>query len=54
MADRLNSYNHYLGTPDYLAKDIERYRAVTPASLQSFAKDQLTPELTRRDARRPG
>ena len=42
VADRLNSYNHYLGTPDYLAKDVERYRAVTPASLQSFAKDQLT------------
>ena len=42
VADRLNSYNHYLGTPDYLAKDIERYRAVTAASLQSFAKDQLT------------
>jgi zinc protease len=43
VADRLNSYNHYLGTPDYLTKDIERYRAVTAASLQSFAKDQLTP-----------
>ena len=42
VADRLNSYNHYLGTPDYLTKDIERYRAVTTASLQSFAKDQLT------------
>ena len=42
VADRLNSYNHYLGTPDYLAKDVERYRAVTAASLQSFAKDQLT------------
>ena len=42
VADRLNSYNHYLGTPDYLVKDIERYRAVTAASLQSFAKEQLT------------
>ena len=42
VADRLNSYNHYLGTPDYLTKDIERYRAVTGDSLQSFAKDQLT------------
>jgi zinc protease len=41
IADRLNSYNHYLGTPDYLAKDIERYRAVTAASVQAFAKEQL-------------
>jgi zinc protease len=41
VADRLNSYNHYLGTPDYLEKDILRYRAVTPATIQSFAKDQL-------------
>jgi zinc protease len=43
IADRLNSYNHYLGTPDYLPKDIERYRAVTGPSLQAFAKEQLSP-----------
>jgi zinc protease len=42
VADRLNSYNHYLGTPDYLEKDVQRYRAVTPASVQAFAKDQLS------------
>jgi len=41
VADRLNSYNHYLGTPDYLEKDILRYRSVTPATVQTFAKDQL-------------
>ena len=41
VADRLNSYNHYLGTPDYLRKDIERYRAVTPASVRAFASGQL-------------
>ena len=41
VADRLNSYNHYLGTPDYLEKDVQRYRAVTPASVQAFAKEQL-------------
>ncbi len=41
VADRLNSYNHYLGTPDYLRNDIERYRAVTPASVRAFASDQL-------------
>ena len=41
VADRLNMYNHFLGTPDYLQKDIQRYRAVTPASVQTFASDQL-------------
>ena len=41
VANRLNSYNHYLGTPDYLQQDVERYRAVTPASVQAFARDQL-------------
>src|SRR5262245_1608181 len=43
VADRLNMYNHYLGTPDYLAKDFQRYRDVTPASVKSFAQDYLTP-----------
>ena len=41
VADRLNSYNHFLGTPDYLQKDIQRYDAVTPAAIQTFARDQL-------------
>src|SRR5687768_6882039 len=43
VADRLNMYNHYLGTPDYLEKDILRYRAVTPATALAFAKEYLTP-----------
>jgi zinc protease len=42
VSDRLNSYNHYLGTPDYFDKDIQRYRAVTPASVQAFAREYLT------------
>jgi zinc protease len=42
VADRLNLYNHYLGTPEYLDKDIQRYRAVTPASLQTFVREFLT------------
>jgi zinc protease len=42
VADRLNAYNHYLGTPDYLQQDIARYRAVTPATVQAFAKTHLT------------
>jgi zinc protease len=41
VADRLNSYNHYVKTPDYLQQDIARYRAVTPASVQEFAKTYL-------------
>ena len=41
VADRLNMYNHFLGTPDYLQKDIQRYRAVSPASVRTFASDQL-------------
>jgi zinc protease len=43
VADRLNMYNHYLGTPDYLEKDILRYRAVTPATAAAFAKEYLAP-----------
>ena len=43
VADRLNSYNHYLKNPDYLQQDIARYRAVTPASVLAFAKSQLAP-----------
>jgi len=41
IADRLNSYNHYLGNPDYLQQDVQRYRAVTASTLQTFARDQL-------------
>jgi zinc protease len=41
VADRLNMYNHYLGTPDFLEKDILRYRAVTPATALAFAKQYL-------------
>jgi zinc protease len=43
IADRLNSYNHYLREPGYLADDIRRYRAVTPASVLAFAKANLAP-----------
>src|SRR5215475_2261214 len=43
VADRLNTYDHYLGDPGYLPKDIQRYRDVTPASVKGFAQDQLAP-----------
>ena len=41
IADRLNSYNHYLGDPAYLPKDIQRYRDVTPATVKAFVGQQL-------------
>jgi len=41
VADRLNSYNHYLGTPDFLGADIARYENASVEALQTFAKDQL-------------
>jgi zinc protease len=41
VADLLNSYNHYLGTPDFLAADIARYENATRESVQAFAKEQL-------------
>jgi zinc protease len=43
IADRLNTYNHYLKNPDYLQQDVQRYRNVTAATLQTFARDQLAP-----------
>jgi zinc protease len=43
VADLLNSYNHYLGDPGYLSRDLQRYRDTTPASVRAFAQQQLTP-----------
>ena len=42
VADRLNTYEHYLGDPGYLAKDLARYRATTPESVKAFAAKYLT------------
>ncbi len=33
-SDVLNRYNTFLGTPDRMAADLQRYRALTPASVQ--------------------
>jgi zinc protease len=41
VADRLNSYNHYLATPDFLAADIGRYESASVQSLKAFAQTQL-------------
>lgn len=43
-AETLQRYNHYLGTTDYLEKDLERYRSVTPESIQQFISQYLTAE----------
>jgi zinc protease len=42
VADRLNQYNHYLGDPNYLAQDLERYEKVTPAAAQKLAQEKLS------------
>src|SRR5258708_2945857 len=41
VADRLNSYNHYLETPDFLAADIARYENASKESIEAFAQGQL-------------
>jgi zinc protease len=41
VADLLNRYNHYLGTPDFLSKDIQRYRGITPDSVRAVAQQYL-------------
>ncbi len=43
VADLLNHYNHYLGTPDYLVQDVARRRRVTPDSARQFAQQYLRP-----------
>ena len=42
-ADRLNSYEHYLGNPDYLPQDLQRYRGATVDGLKAFASKYLQP-----------
>ncbi len=41
VADRLNMYNHYLGTPDYLAQDLARYDKATAADVQKLVTETL-------------
>ena len=38
VADRLNQYNHHLHDPDYLRKDIERYRNAQTGSVRALAR----------------
>ena len=41
VADRLQSYNHFVSDPGYLNKDITRYAAVTATGVRDLVKDQL-------------
>ncbi|HEX2052769.1 MAG TPA: pitrilysin family protein [Actinomycetota bacterium] len=36
VADRLNAYNYFLGEPDYLQEDLERFDAVTAEDVRGF------------------
>ncbi|MDQ2920189.1 MAG: insulinase family protein, partial [Acidobacteriota bacterium] len=42
VADLLNQYNHYLGDPNFLAKDLALYDKATTASVQKIAREKLT------------
>jgi zinc protease len=41
LAHRLNIYNHYLKTPDYIQQDFARYSTVTPSVVQAWARNNL-------------
>ena len=43
VADRLNEYNHYLGSPGYFPQDLHRYQSATTDSIRAFAEAQLKP-----------
>lgn len=41
-AEMLQRYNHYVGNPDYISKDLDRYRKSSPAKVQQVAATYLT------------
>ncbi|HET7207464.1 MAG TPA: pitrilysin family protein [Terriglobales bacterium] len=41
VADTLNQYNHYLGDPGFLPKDLERYNRASIADLKRVASEKL-------------
>ena len=43
-AGLLQRYNHYLGDPNWVHKDLERYLAITPTSVRAWAQKTLAPE----------
>jgi zinc protease len=42
-SDQLNAYNVFLGDPSYFDRDLQRYYAVTPQSLQQTVRRYLDP-----------
>jgi zinc protease len=42
-SDQLNAYNVFVGDPGYFDRDLVRYQAVTPASLQAIVRGSLDP-----------
>ncbi len=40
-SDQLNAYNTFLGDPDYFARDLQRYRDVTPDSMRAAVRRTL-------------
>ena len=40
-ANQLNFYEYYVGTPDYLQQDLDRYRRVKPADVERVARTYL-------------
>lgn len=43
-AEQLQSYNHFLGKPDWLAEDVARYQKVTTESLENAMRTHLATE----------
>jgi zinc protease len=43
-SDQLNAYNIFVGDPGFFERDLERYRRVTPESMQSTAMRMLRPD----------
>ncbi len=41
-ADQLNHYNYFVGNPDFIVQDFDRYKRLTPADVQRVAKTYLT------------
>ncbi len=52
-ATQLNEYDAYTGSPDYLAKDLARYRGATAEGLTKAAATWLKPDLAARVVVRP-
>jgi zinc protease len=43
-SDQLNAYNVFVGDPGFFGRDLDRYRRVTPSSMQHAARSWLRPQ----------